>query len=275
MQIWQSIVLGIVEGITEFLPISSTGHLTVVEKLMGFHIDDKAITGFTAVIQVGAIVAVIVYFWTDIVRIVADWLGGVFDSDRRRDPGYRFGWIIIVGTIPVLVVGLAAHSLITGPLRNLWWVAGALIVWSFVMLFAEWVATQRRHEPDMNLRDGWFVGALQCFSLIPGVSRSGATISAGLYRGLDRVAATRLAFFLSIPALLAAGVFELPDALSGHVGAAPTIVGTIVSFVVAYVVIAWFLRFVARHTLDAFVIYRFLVAFVVIGLLVSNTVTAH
>lgn len=275
MHIWQSLVLGIVEGLTEFLPVSSTGHLTVVERLMGLPIDNKSITGFTAVIQVGAIIAVIIYFAGDIWRLLTAWFAGLGDRSRRSSPDYRLGWVIIVGTIPIGIAGLVGKDLVTGSLRNLWWVAGALIAWSFAMVAAERVATFRRGERDLGLVDGLVIGVVQVLSLIPGVSRSGATISAGLAEGFDRVTATRFSFFLSIPALIAAGAFELPDALGGGVGAAPTLVGTVVALVVAYLSVAWFMRFVARHTIDSFSAYRVLAGLVVIGLLVSHTVPAH
>ncbi len=256
MEIWKAVILGIVEGVTEFLPISSTGHLTVTEKLLSLRVDDPAVTGFTAVIQVGAIIAAIFYFRRDIVRIVGGFVRGLF-SAAHRDFDYRFGWYVIVGSIPVALVGLLGKSLITGPLRSLWVVAVALIGWSFVMMFAERAATQQRNERQTTLRDSVYIGLTQCFSLIPGVSRSGATISAGLLRDLDRVTATRLSFFLGIPALFAAGLFELKDALHGNsVGVGALVVGTVVSFVVAYASIAWLLRFVAGHSIANFAWYR-------------------
>lgn len=275
MQVWQSIVLGIIEGITEFLPISSTGHLTVVEKLMGMKVNNQSITAYTAVIQVGAIVAAILYFRRDILAIITGWVAGLRDRRRRRDPLYRMGWLVIIGTIPIGIVGLAAKGVIEGPLRNLWWVAGALLAWSVAMVWSERVARQDRGEPSLTVKDGFVIGLVQCLALIPGVSRSGATIAAGLFRRLDRITATRLSFFLAIPALVAAGGLEAPKAFKpGAVGAVPTLVGIVVSFVVAYAAIAWFLRFVARHRIDAFVPYRVVAALVVIGLLVSHTVAA-
>jgi undecaprenyl-diphosphatase len=270
----QALVLGVVEGLTEFLPVSSTGHLTIVEKMMGLDIDDKGVTAFTAVIQMGAIVAVIVYFRTDIWRIITAWFGGISRSEVRSTFDYRMGWYVIAGTIPVAIVGLAANGLVTGALRNLWWVGGALVAWSAVMVFAERVATQRRHERDIRLKDAIFVGIVQCISLIPGVSRSGATISAGLFTGLDRVAATRLSFLLSIPALTAAGVFELPKALDGSIPIGSTIVATLVSFLVAYVAVAWLLRFVAHHPITWFVGYRVAVGVAVLIAVATGALSA-
>jgi undecaprenyl-diphosphatase len=184
------------------------------------------------------------------------------------------GWYVIVGTIPVGIAGLLGKDLITGALRNLWWVASALILWSVVMVFAERVATQRRHERDLTMRDAIFIGVLQCFSLIPGVSRSAATISAGLFAGLDRVAATRMSFFLSIPALTAAGLFELPSAVSGDIPLASTVIATIVSFIVAYAAVAWLLKFVAHHPITWFVIYRVALGVLLIILLATGALSA-
>lgn len=256
MNFLQALLLGVVEGVTEFLPVSSTGHLTITEQLVGLEIADKTVTAFTAVIQVGAIVAVIVFFRQDIWRILAAWVRGITTPGVRGTLDYRMGWYVIVGTIPVAIAGLLGKDLVTGALRNLWWVASALIAWSVVMVLAERVATQRRHEGDLRLRDAVFIGVVQCVSLVPGVSRSGATISAGLVAGLDRVAATRMSFFLSIPALTAAGIFELPSAVSGDIPLASTIVATLMSFAVAYVSVAWLLRFVAHHPITWFVGYR-------------------
>jgi undecaprenyl-diphosphatase len=272
MDYFDAVVLGIVEGLTEFLPISSTAHLTIAEKLLGLTIDDPAVTAFTAVIQVGAIAAVILYFFRDIARIAAAWARGLFKAEHRGDFDHRMGWFIIVGSIPIGVVGFAARDLITGPLRSLWVVAAGLIVWSAVMLYAERRATQQRGEGEVTMTDAVVMGLVQCFALIPGVSRSGATISAGLLRGLDRVAATRLAFFFGVPSLTAAGLYELKDVSGIDVGV--TVVGTLVSFVVAYASIAWLLRFVAHHSIGAFVPYRVGLGLVLIGLLSAGVITA-
>jgi undecaprenyl-diphosphatase len=275
VSIIDAIILGIVEGLTEFLPVSSTAHLTIAEKLLGKDIDSDAITAFTAVIQVGAIVAVIVYFREDILKILSAVFGGFRNEQRRKtDPNWRFAWLIVIGSIPIGIVGFAARDLIKGPLRSLWVIGFALILWSGVMIYAERHARQERGERSLKPRDVIVIGLWQCIALIPGVSRSAATISAGLIRGLDRVTATRLSFFLAIPALVAAGLFELKDALGQGVGAAPTIVGTIVSFIVAYASIAWLLRFVAHHSIVAFVPYRVaLGAIVIIALLAGANPT--
>jgi undecaprenyl-diphosphatase len=274
MDFFDAVVLGIVEGLTEFLPVSSTGHLTIFEKWLGLPIDAREITAFTAVIQIGAIMAVLVYFRADLWRIAKAWLVGLVKPEYRGSFDHRFGWYVIAGSIPIVVVGLAGESLITGPLRNLWWVAGSLIAWSAVLVIAEHFATQKRGERDMTMRDTLLIGTAQCIALIPGVSRSGATISAGLLLGLDRVTATRMSFFLSIPALVGAGLYELPEALGGGIGVAETAVATVVSFVVAYAAVAWLLKFVAGHSLALFVWYRLAVGGLLIVLLATGTMSA-
>jgi len=274
VSILESIILGIVEGLTEFLPVSSTGHLTIAEKLLGLPVDSKAVTAYTAVIQMGAIAAVLVYFWRDIRDIAAAWLGGLAQKTKRRTADYRLGWYVIIGSVPVGLVGLLAKDVITGPLRSLWWVAGALIGWSAVMVLAEHRASQRRDLSQLRLWDAVVIGLAQCVSLVPGVSRSGATISVGLLAGLDRVTATRLSFFLSIPALTAAGLYELKDVVGSNIGIAPTVVGTSVSFVVAYAAVAWLLKFVAGHSIVAFVPYRVALGGILLALLGAGVMTA-
>lgn len=277
VNIFQAVVLGIVEGLTEFLPVSSTGHLTIVEKLMVLAIDDAGVTAFTAIIQTGAILAVIIYFWRDIVTLITVWVLGFRDESARASADYRLAWAVIIGSIPIGIVGFLAKDYVSGPLRNLWVVAAALIVWSAVMYAAERVGTQRRTEDQVTLRDALIIGALQCVALIPGVSRSGATISAGLFVGLNRVAATRLSFFLSIPALVAAGSYEAATSASdiaAGVGWLATAVATAVSFVVAYASIAWLLRFVSGHPITYFVGYRLLLAAALIVALAFGLLTA-
>nr|WP_240188386.1 undecaprenyl-diphosphate phosphatase [Nakamurella flavida] len=258
--------MGIVEGLTEFLPVSSTGHQTVVAKMMGLTIDDPSITSFIAVIQVGAIAALILYLRRDIVRLAVAWFRGLRDPAARRVDDYRMAWLTIIGSVPIVLVGLFARDLIKGPLRSLWVVAAGLIVWGFVMLVAEAVAKQNRREQDLTLRDVVIIGVAQTLALIPGVSRSGATISAGLMLGYKRAEVTRLGFLLGIPALAGAAVLETPEALSGGVGLVPTLVGTVVSFVVAYFTVGWMLRFVSRHTIRVFVWYRWALG---VGLIIA------
>ncbi len=272
MDYLDAVVLGIVEGLTEFLPVSSTGHLTIAEKLLGLDVDDPAVTAYTAVIQVGAIAAVLVYFFRDISRIARAWAKGLVKPEHRGDYDHRMGWFIIVGSLPIGFVGLAAQDLITGPLRSLWVVAAALIGWSAVMLYAERRGPQERGEGEVTLADALLMGLVQCIALVPGVSRSGATISAGLLRGLDRVAATRLAFYLGVPSLTAAGIYQLKDV--GGIDPGVTIVGTVVSFLVAYASIAWLLHFVAHHSIGKFVPYRVGLGLVVVGLLSTGVMSA-
>lgn len=269
-----AIVLGIVEGLTEFLPVSSTGHLTIVEKALGLKVNDPAITGYTAVIQMGAIAAVLLYFRTDIGRIAAAWFRGIFRPEYRGHFDHRFGWYIIAGSIPIGIVGFLGKEVISGPLRSLWWVGGSLVVWSAVMVYAERVGSQKRGERELTMTDSIFIGVMQCIALVPGVSRSGATISAGLIRGIDRVTATRLSFFLSIPALTAAGLYELKDVVNSDIGFGPTAVGTLVSFVVAYAAVAWLLKFVADHSIGWFVPYRLVLGLAVLGLLTTSVISA-
>ncbi|MCT9008077.1 MULTISPECIES: undecaprenyl-diphosphate phosphatase [Streptomyces] len=268
INVGQAVVLGVVEGVTEFLPVSSTGHLKITEGLMNIPVDDDAVVGFSAVIQVGAIAAVLVYFFKDIVRIVSAWGRGLRNKDERHNHDYKFAWWVIYATIPIVAVGLAAKPLIEGPLASLWVVAGSLIAGSAVMWAADQMGRHKRGEDDVSFKDAMLVGSSQILALLfPGFSRSGATMSTGLILDLDRVAATRLSFFLGIPALTGAGLYELKDALGTGVGAAPLIVGTVVSFVVAYASIAWLLKFVAKHSFNAFVIYRIIIGVLLFGLL--------
>jgi undecaprenyl-diphosphatase len=277
MFIWQAIVLGIVEGVTEFLPISSTGHLTIVEKLMGFNIDDPALTAFTAIIQVGAVVATLIYFRKDIIRIVVAFFRGLFNASERSSLDYRMGWAVIIGTIPIAIIGvLFKHQIETG-LRSLWYVAIALLAWSGVMWLADHSAKQNKHEEAVTWKDTLIMGAVQCLALIPGVSRSGATMSAGLFRGFDRVAVTRLSFFLAIPALLAAGALEAVTQaknISGGIGWGPTLLATLVTFIVAYAAIAWLLKYIARHSYAIFIWYRVVVGLLLIVLLATSVLAA-
>ena len=268
INVGQAAVLGVVEGLTEFLPVSSTGHLKITEGLMSIPVDDKAVVGFSAVIQVGAIAAVLLYFFKDIVRIVSAWGRGLVHKEERYHHDYKFAWWVIYATIPIVIVGLAAKPLIEGPLASLWVVAASLIVGSGVMWAADQMGRHKRGEDDTTFKDAMLVGCSQILALLfPGFSRSGATMSTALMLDLDRVAATRLSFFLGIPALTGAGLYELKDALGTGVGAAPLAVGTIVSFVVAYASIAWLLKFVAKHSFNAFVVYRIIVGVLLLGLL--------
>ncbi|MBK8866976.1 MAG: undecaprenyl-diphosphate phosphatase [Dermatophilaceae bacterium] len=270
-----AVILGVVEGLTEYLPVSSTGHLTVTEKLLGLQVDAPAVTAYTALIQLGAIAATLLYFWRDIVRLSSAWFGGLRSPEKQTDPDYQVAWAVIIGSIPVALVGFALRKVITGPLRSLWVVAVALILWSVVMVLAETRHAKlvrdgvERGESTVTWKDGLVIGLVQCLSLIPGVSRSGATISAGLFRGIDRVAATRLSFFMAIPALTAAGLYETATTNMSGLGIGQMGVGIVVAFGVAYASIAWLLRFVATNSLKSFVVYR-----VVFGVLIAAALGA-
>jgi len=286
-----AIVLGIVEGLTEFLPVSSTGHLTVAEGLLGLKVDDPAVTAFTAIIQFGAIVATFLYFRRDFVRLARAWARGLvrqlYGRQLRRkgnpamaemvlrdDPEYRFSWCVLVGAVPVILVALVFKDLITGPLRSLWVVAIALIGWCVVIYLGEARGTQKIDEDRLTIRQALLIGVAQCAALVPGVSRSGSTIAAGMMLGVTRIAATRLSFFLAIPVLTGAGVMELGEIDTSVVGWGPLLVGTVVSFVVAYASIAWLLRFVSSHPITAFIPYRIFAGFAVIALLLTNSIEA-
>jgi undecaprenyl-diphosphatase len=273
---WEAILLGAVEGFTEFLPVSSTGHLTILEALLGHQTDSPDITAFTAIIQVGAIAATLLFLRHDIVRLAGAWLRGLRDPERRGVRDYRFAWAVIVGSTPIVIVGLAFMDEIETTLRSLWFVGSALILWSGVMWFADSRATQRRHEDDIGWRDTLVIGLTQCLALIPGVSRSGATMSAGLLREIDRVAVTRLSFFLAIPALTGAAILQTVtefDNISNGVGWGPTIVATLVSFLVAYLAVTWLLRYIARHTYAVFIVYRVGLGTLVLALLATGAVS--
>ncbi|GAB2762443.1 undecaprenyl-diphosphate phosphatase [Terrabacter sp. AAH1] len=277
-----AVILGVVEGLTEYLPVSSTGHLTITEQLLGLRVDDLAVTAYTAVIQLGAIAATLLYFFRDIIRFAVAWFRGLGSAEARKDPDYGLAWAVIIGSIPVGIVGFVARDLISGALRSLWVVAAALVLWSVVMVVAERIHTRYesrgvvRGEHSVRPVDGLVIGLVQCFSLIPGVSRSGATISAGLARGIDRVTATRLSFFLAIPALTAAGLFQAVEEKDGlkALGTGPVLVGLVVAFIVAYASIAWLLKFVASNSLLPFVWYRVALGLLLVVGLATTVISA-
>ncbi|GLY95100.1 undecaprenyl-diphosphate phosphatase [Actinoplanes sp. NBRC 103695] len=275
MNIFEAVLLGAIEGVTEFLPISSTGHLTIAEKLLGYSIDDPDITAFTAIIQSGAVIATVIFLRKDLVRIIAAWFKGLFSAAGRENPDWKYGWAIILGSLPIGIIGLAFQDVIETTLRSLWFVAGALILWSGAMWFADHAATQIRHEDDVTWKDTLIIGVVQSLALIPGISRSGATMSAGLLRDLDRVTVTKLSFFLSIPALLGATVLQSVteyDNISGGVGWVNTLVATAVSFIVGYLAVAWLLRFIAKHSYKVFIAYRIVLGGLLMVLLATNTI---
>lgn len=276
MDVFQAILLGIIEGITEFLPISSTGHLTITEKLMGFKIDDPGIVAFTAIVQIGAILAAVWYFRQDIVRVATAWIKGLFNT-KQRNLDYKMGWAVIIGSLPIAVVGLTFRDEIETVLRSLWFVVAGLVFWSGAMWLADRYAKQTRAEKDVTWKDTLSIGLIQCLSLVPGVSRSGATIAGGLFRQLDRVTATRLSFFLGIPALAAAGMLQAvthSKYVETEIGWTPMIAGIVTSFIVGYVSIAWLLRYLSKHDFTGFIVYRLALAAVITVLLLTNTIGA-
>jgi undecaprenyl-diphosphatase len=275
LNIFHAVLLGAVEGFTEFLPVSSTGHLTILENLLGYDINSQDITAFTAIIQSGAVLATVLFLRKDIWRIITGWVRGLLNAEQRTHQDYKFGWAVILGSIPIGIVGLLFKDLIEGELRSLYFVAGALILFSGVMFFADRAATQFRHEEDVTWKDTLIIGIVQCLALIPGISRSGATMSAGLLRDLDRVTVTKLSFFLSIPALLGASVLQTVDEydnISAGVGWPATITATIVSFIVGYAAVAWLLKFIAKHSYSVFIIYRVVLGTVLLILLGTNVI---
>jgi undecaprenyl-diphosphatase len=271
MSALEAIVLGLVQGLTEFLPISSSGHLRIVPALLGWP-DPGA--GFTAVIQLGTMAAVLIYFRADLWRIAVAWLRELRVPIRRSSQDARLGWFIVLGTIPISICGIAFSSQIESGARSLYLIGSALILFSFVMMFAERVGTQQRALTEMNGRDGLFVGMAQALALIPGVSRSGATISAGLLRNFDRVSAARYSFLLSVPAVVLSGLFELRKVgEDGSPGAGATAIATLAAFVSGYAAIAWLIRYLGTHTLGIFVVYRIALGVLVLALAATGAIS--
>jgi undecaprenyl-diphosphatase len=270
MSTLEAIVLGLVQGLTEFLPISSSGHLRIVPALLGWE-DPGA--GFTAVIQLGTMAAVLIYFRADLWRIAVAWLSELRVPIRRASQEARLGWFIVLGTIPIAIFGFIFKDQIESGARSLYLIGSALILFSFVMLLAERVATRQRDLTELDGRDGLFIGLAQALALIPGVSRSGATISAGLFRGFGRVAAARYSFLLSVPAVVLSGLFELRKVgENGSPSAAATVIATLVAFVTGYVAIAWLIRYLGTHTLGIFVVYRIALGVLVLALTASGAI---
>ncbi|OFK93895.1 undecaprenyl-diphosphatase [Corynebacterium sp. HMSC068H04] len=263
----QVIVLSLVQGLTEFLPVSSSGHLRIVSTLFW---GQDAGASFTAVIQLGTELAVIVYFAGMIWQILKGWCVGLVHKDQRGQD-YRMGWMVIVGSIPIGILGVLGKDLIRDNLRNLWITASMLVLFSFVFILAERVGKKTRGFDELTMRDAIVMGLCQCLALIPGVSRSGGTISGGLFLGLDREVATRFSFLLAIPAVMASGLFSLGDAFGPTVGQSATgaqlLVGTLIAFVVGYASIAWLLKFVGSHSFEWFAAYRIPVGLIVMLLL--------
>jgi undecaprenyl-diphosphatase len=264
----EAILLGVLQGLTEFLPISSSAHLAIFPQLFGF--DDPG-ASFTAVTQIGTEVAVLLFFWRDIVRIIKAWAISLVRKDRRQDIDARMGWYIIVGTLPIAVMGFLFQDTIKTTFRSLWLIAIMLIVFGLILGIADRINVGEKLEGDLTLKDSLVYGLGQMLALIPGVSRSGATISVGLFRGYRRDVATRYAFLLAIPAVLASGVSQLNDvSLAASPGLPKTLLATLVAFGVGYVTIGWLLRYLRTRSYLPFVIYRVALGSMVLILLATG-----
>ncbi|MGN6607839.1 MAG: undecaprenyl-diphosphate phosphatase [Jatrophihabitans sp.] len=278
----QAVILGLVQGLTEFLPISSTAHLRIVPALFDWHLNynqdipNDPGAAFTAVIQLGTTLAIVLYFWRDLWNVTRTWFRGIVAKDVRGSHEYRMGWYLILATIPIGILGLVfKHQIETGA-HNLWLIASALIVLALVLLVAERVGTRVRGEAQITTTDAVAIGGAQALALIPGVSRSGSTITAGLFRGLDRPTAARFSFLLSIPAVLLSGLYEAYSHAGDRnaPGAGVTIVATIVAFVVGFASIAWLMRYIARHSTMIFIGYRIALGILLIVLLSAGVLHA-
>jgi undecaprenyl-diphosphatase len=270
----QSIVLGIVQGLTEFLPVSSSAHLRIVPAILGWEDPGAA---FTAVCQLGTEAAVLIFFRHELWSILTKWLRALRDPSLRGHPDVRLGWFLIIATIPIGILGFAFRDQIETGARDLWLIGTVLIVFALVLGYSDRTGRHSREIDEISRRDGVFIGLAQSLSLVPGVSRSGATMSAGLLLGLERPAAARFSFLLAVPAVVASGLFELKDVVSGdkHVNAPVgyVAVATVVAFVVGYAAIAWFLRYLAHHSLQVFVIYRVLLGSAVLVLVAAGAIS--
>ena len=271
MSVLEAIILGITQGLTEFLPISSTAHLRIVPAFAGWEDPGAA---FTAVTQLGTMAAVLLYFREDLLRISRAWLRSLRDPAVRHELDARIGWYIVIGTIPIAIFGLIFHNQIEDGARDLYLIGSALIVLGLLLLVAERVAKHDRPLERITTRDGIAIGMAQALALVPGVSRSGATLTAGLFLGFDRPSAARFSFLLSVPAVVLSGVFEFASILDGgeehdHVGLGALAIATFLAFVVGYASIAFLLRFLAHHSTLVFVVYR--VALGAIVLILAGT----
>ena len=269
----EAVVLGIVQGLTEFLPISSTAHLRVVPQIFGWPDPGAA---FTAVIQLGTMAAVLLFFWRDLVRIAVAWVRSLFTPSLRGGLDARMGWYVILGTVPIAVFGLLFKDQIETGARDLRIIGWVLILFGVILWLVDRVAPQTKDVEDLSLRDGLLFGLAQSFALIPGVSRSGSTITAGRALSYSREAAARFSFLLSIPAVVLSGLFSQKDVGGGDgVPVGPTLVATVVSFVVGYAAIAWLLRYLTSHTLVIFVVYRVALGLLLFALLAGNVIEAR
>ncbi len=262
----KAVVLGTLQGLTEFLPISSSAHLRIFPELIGWGDPGAA---FTAVIQIGTELAVLIFFRKDIWRIGSTWVRSLYRPEYRGHLDSRMGWFIIIGSLPIVVLGILLKDVIERDFRNLWIIGTTLIVLGIILGVADRISADRKVLKDLSLRDSVLMGLAQACALVPGVSRSGATISMGRFLGYERETATRYAFLLAIPAVVGAGLFELKEIPHGDnaYGWGPTLVATIVSFVVGYAAIAWLLRYVSTRSYLPFVLYRIVLGTMVLVLL--------
>jgi undecaprenyl-diphosphatase len=275
MLLIEAIILGLVQGLTEFLPISSSAHLRIVGEFLPTAQDPGA--AFTAITQIGTEAAVIVFFWRDIVRIIGHWFRALFGRIPRNDPDARMGWLIIIGTIPIVVLGLLFQDQIETALRSLWLIAGMLIFFGVLLGIADLVGAKRRKLEDLTVGHGIIYGLAQSLALIPGVSRSGGTITAGLFLGYERAAAARYAFLLAIPAVLGSGFFQLYKSWDepGVFTLGETAVATGVAFIVALGVIWFFMSWISKHSFLPFVIYRVALGTLVLVLLAMGVIQPY
>ncbi|KHL11170.1 undecaprenyl-diphosphatase [Mumia flava] len=270
---FHAIVLGLIQGLTEFLPISSSGHLAIYPAFFGWEDPGAA---FTAVIQIGTELAVVLYFWRDIWTIGSGWVRGLFSAEAREEHEWRMGWFIIIGSLPIVILGISLKEVIENDFRNLWVIATMLVVVGVVLGVADRIGRQERTIENLTWTHAVLYGLAQAAALIPGVSRSGATISMGRLLGYERAAATRYAFLLAIPAVVGAGLYELKEIPGGDnpYGVGPTILATVVSFVVGIAVIHWLLGYVSKHSFAPFVIYRIALGGLTLALLATGVIAA-
>ena len=266
------VVLGLVQGLTEFLPISSSAHLRIVS---GVFFGNDPGAAFTAVSQLGTEAAVLIYFARDIAQLVAGWVRGLMHREERAEPEYRLAWLVIIGTVPISVLGLLFKTQIETVARNLWLIATTMVAFGVLLGIAERVGRQKVDLERVTVRQGVGMGLAQALALIPGVSRSGGTITAGLFLGLTRPAAVRLSFLLAIPAVVASGLFELPAVLTpGGPSGLQMAVATAIAFVVGYAAIAWLLRYIEHHSVYLFVWYRIALGAVLFAALGAGWISA-
>ena len=269
----RAVALGVIQGLTEFLPISSSAHLRIFPELFGWGDPGAA---FTAVIQIGTELAVLLYFRKDIWRIASTWLRSLVQPAYRGHLDARMGWFIIIGSLPIVVLGVLLKDVIEQDFRSLWLIGTTLVVGGLVLGLADRVGSTDKTVKELTLGQAVLMGLAQACALIPGVSRSGATLSMGRFLGFDRESATRYAFLLAIPAVVGAGVFELQEIPHGDnsFGWGPTIVATVVSFIVGYAAIAWLLRYVTTRSYAPFVIYRVVLGVCTLALVGTGVLTA-